>query len=159
LNLISLVSTEKVKKFSVHFFNRSQVFDPLANVLKGLKHQKWFVGVNRVVNSDGGGQRKSRCDESRFRQAAGGKRKEMVELEDPNVGAGYILPLLHHVVGELKSILDGDVLLETCRPLAFYVFHGLLERFDYFFFEKKCFILPGFCLSLSIVSFVNFPTK
>jgi hypothetical protein len=105
--------------------NILQVFDPLANAIKGLKEQEGFMSVTSLALLE----RKWLGDVGHVRETSRGKPKE-VELEhpDPNVGAGYILPLLQHVIGELKSILDGKVHLETCRPLAFYVFHGLMER-------------------------------
>jgi hypothetical protein len=111
--------------------SNSQVFDPLANAIDGLK-QQGFRTVNSPVNPDGDAENKSLCDGTGAREGSRLKHTEPVELEHPNLGAGYVLPLLQHLVGELKSILDGEVRLETCRPLAFYVFHGLMERYKRF---------------------------
>jgi hypothetical protein len=105
------------------------VFDPLANVLKGLKQRKPSVSVNCAVNVGGSAQRKRRCDGSRVCGASGGKPNSKVEkFVIPNLGAGHILPLLRHVIGQLEAILGGRVHLETCRPLAFYLLHGVMER-------------------------------
>ncbi len=110
-----------------HWLNLLQVFDPLANVLKVLKQGGCWT-VNSSPGLDGDAARNRSSDGNRVFEGTREKPKNGVELEHPNMGAGYILPLLQHVIGGLESILDGEVNLGTCRPLAFYVFHGLMVR-------------------------------
>jgi hypothetical protein len=75
----------------------------------------------------------------------GPKKKPISAREEPkhpNMGAGYTLMLLQGLTEKLEAVLDPEQRdgLKKCRPAAFYVYEGIMERSKF-----KHFLFPIFC--------------
>jgi hypothetical protein len=110
-----------------------QVFESLAITLDTLQGEGRVLG-NHIVNQRVEAEMeeiKKKWDAPRRGPKPKPKTGVVKDLKHPNLGAGYVVPLIEDLLFTLEDLLDlaAEVPpLQKCRPLAFHVFHSVKER-------------------------------
>jgi hypothetical protein len=63
------------------------------------------------------------------KQMEGRKKKAVEKCRHPNLGAGYIQPVVGSLLHGLKQLAKQEAGLVLCRPLAVFVYLGVHKRF------------------------------
>jgi hypothetical protein len=63
------------------------------------------------------------------RKQMDGRKKAVEKCRHPNIGAGYIQPVVGSLLQGLKELTKEDSVLGLCRPLAVFVYLGVRTRF------------------------------